>query len=76
MALKEMTVALDNNNIKLNEHPGPVQCLLYLMVTGENLWNSLPDDITSSDSRVTFCRQLKAKLYSSVFRLSYSDICG
>jgi hypothetical protein len=40
-------------------------------VAGANLWNSLPDDITSLDSLVTFRRQLKTYL----FRISYPDFC-
>jgi hypothetical protein len=40
-------------------------------VAGANLWNSLPDDITSLDSQATFRRQLK----TSLFRISYPDFC-
>jgi hypothetical protein len=40
-------------------------------VAGANLWNTLPVDITSSDSHVIFRRQLKTYL----FRLSYPDFC-
>ena len=40
-------------------------------VAGANLWNSLPDDITSLDSLHSFRRQLKTHL----FRISHPDFC-
>ena len=40
-------------------------------VAGANMWNSLPNEVTSLDSQTTFRRKLK----TSLFRNSYPDFC-
>jgi len=39
-------------------------------VAGPKSWNALPEDVTSSQSEYTFCRQLKTWL----FKKSFPDI--